>query len=40
MDQDAVLVEDSGGLMELCIRWGSRSPIGRGQFWGRKGGPL
>ena len=31
-NQDAVWVEDSGGLSEPCIRWGSRSPIERGNF--------
>jgi len=38
-DRDAVSVEDSGGLRELCIRWGSRSPRGKGQFWGGKRWP-
>jgi len=32
-DRDAVWVEDSGGPKEPCIRWGSRSPYGKGQFW-------
>jgi len=37
-DRDVVWVEDSGGPMELCIRsWKSRSPHGKGQFWGGKG---
>jgi len=28
---------DSGGPREPYIRWGSRSPHAKGQFWGRKG---
>ena len=32
-DRHAVLDEDSGGPMEPCIRWKSRSPRGRGNFW-------
>jgi len=36
-DWDAVWVEDSGGLREPCIRWGSRCPHGNGQFFGEKG---
>jgi len=34
-DRDAVWVEDSGGPKEPCIRWGSRSPMGRGNFEGK-----
>jgi len=35
-NRDAVWVKDSGGSREPCIRWGSRSPIGRSNFeWGR-----
>jgi len=37
-DRDAVWVEDSGGPMEPCIRWGSRSaPVERSKFEGKKG---
>jgi len=35
-DRDAVWVEDSGGPSEPCIRWGSRCPHGKGQFWGKR----
>jgi len=38
-DRDAVWVEDSGGPKEPCIRWGSRSPYGKGQFLVGKGAP-
>ena len=31
----AVWVEDSGGPREPCIRWGSRSPHGNGNFEGK-----
>jgi len=37
-DRDAVWVEDSGEAKEPCIRWGSRSLRGKGQFWGVRGG--
>ena len=37
-DRDAVWVEVSGGPKEPCIRWGSRSTMGRGNFEG-KGAP-
>jgi len=33
-DHDAVRDVDSGGLNEPCIRWGSRSPMRRGNFEG------
>jgi len=33
-DRDAVWVEDSAGPKEPCFRWGSRSPMGRGNFEG------
>jgi len=37
---DAVWAEDLGGPKEPCtIRWGSRCPLGRGNF-GERGGPL
>jgi len=39
-DQDAIWVENSGGAREPCIRLGSKSPIGRGNFEGRKGHPI
>jgi len=38
-DQDAVWVEDSGGPREPCVRSGSRSPVGRGNFEGGNGCP-
>ena len=25
----------SDGSKELCLTWGSRSPVGRGNFWGK-----
>jgi len=31
------LVADSGGPKEPCVRWGSRSPEGKGQFLGLTG---
>jgi len=34
IDQDAVWAEDLGGPREPCIRWGSRSLVGRGNFDG------
>jgi len=34
-DRDAVWVMGSDGPMELCVRWGSRYPIGRGSLGGR-----
>jgi len=39
-NQDAIWVEDSDGPMKPCIRWGSISPDGKGQFWGGKGWPI
>jgi len=39
-DRDAVSVEDSDGPREPCIRWGSRFPMGRGNFEGAKGRPI
>jgi len=36
IDWDAIWVEDSGGPREPCVTWGSRSPMGRGNFEGRK----
>jgi len=39
-DRDAVWVKDLGGPKEPCIRWGSRSPMGRVNFEGEKGVPL
>ena len=36
-DHDAVRDVDSGGLNEPCIRWGSRSPMRRGNFEGQRG---
>jgi len=39
-DQSAVWVEDSGEPREQRIRWGSRSPHGKGQFWGEKQRPI
>jgi len=33
-NRDAICVMDSGGSKEPCIRWGSRSPMGRGNFVG------
>jgi len=38
-DRDAVCVEDSGGPEDSRVRWGSRSPHEKGQFWG-KGSPI
>jgi len=38
-DRDAVWVVDSGGLKEQCIRCGSRSLVGMGNF-GDRGSPL
>jgi len=32
-NRDAVWVEDWGWPREPCIRWGSRCPMGRGNFW-------
>jgi len=32
--QDSIWVEDLGGPKKPCIRWGSRSPMGRGSFEG------
>jgi len=37
-DRDALWVENSYGLRKPCIRWESRSPNWKGQFWG-KGAP-
>jgi len=39
-DRAAVWVEDLGGSGEPCIRWESRSPMGRGKFWGKNGRPI
>jgi len=39
-DRHTVWVEDSGGPREPCIRWGSRSPHGKRQFWGGKWHPI
>jgi len=40
-DRDAVLNEESGGSREPCVRWGSWSPHGNGQFFLRgKGRPI
>jgi len=39
-NRDAVWVEDSGGPKEIHIRWGFRSPMGRGNYKGERGGPL
>ena len=33
-EQDAIWHVNSGVLKELCIRWGTRSPHGKGHFWG------
>jgi len=38
-DRDAVWVKDSGGTKEPCIRWGSRSPMERGNFEGEGASP-
>jgi len=38
-DPDAIWIEDSGGPKEPFIRWGSPSPIGRGNF-GERGRPI
>ena len=35
-DRHAVWVEDLGGPKRPCIRWGFRSPHGKGQFWGER----
>jgi len=35
-DRDTILVEDSGGPREPCIRFGSRPPMTMGNFWGRR----
>jgi len=39
-DRDAVWVEDSGGPMEPCIRWGPDLPVGRDNFEEGKGRPI
>jgi len=39
-DRDAIWVENLGEPREPCIRWSSRSPHGKGQFWGQKGRPI
>jgi len=39
-DRDAVWVEDLGGPKGPCIRWGFRSPMGRGKFLGENGRPI
>jgi len=39
-NRDAFWVVDSGGPKEPCIRWGSSSPGGKWQFWGKKGRPI
>jgi len=39
-DRDAVWVEESGEPKEPCIRCGSRSPMGRGNFEGWNGPPI
>jgi len=39
-DRDTVWFGDLGGPKEPCIRWGSRSPMGRGNFEGGKGRPI
>ena len=39
-DRDAAWVEDSGWPNELCMRWGVRSSMERGNVEGRRGGPL
>ena len=39
-DRDAVWVEDSSEPKEPCIIWGSRSPMGKGNFEGGRGVPL
>jgi len=36
-DLDVIWGVDFGGRKELCIRWGSRSPRVKLQFWGRNG---
>jgi len=36
-DRDAIWVKDSGGPKELCVRWESRSPMGMGNFNGKRG---
>jgi len=33
-DRNAVWVGESGWFKKPCIRWGSRSPRGKGIFWG------
>jgi len=38
-DRDAVWVVGSNRPKKSCVRWGSRSPMGRGNF-GEKGHPL
>ena len=30
------LVVGSDGPKESCVRWGSKSPMGRGSFWGKE----
>jgi len=39
-DQDAIWVEDTVGPREPCIRWRSRSPVGRENFKGEMGRPV
>jgi len=39
-DRDAIWVKDSGGPRESCIRWGSRSPHGKGHFLEGKERPI
>jgi len=39
-NRDAVWLGDLGGSREPRIRWWSRSPHGKGQFWGGKPRPI
>jgi len=36
MDRDAVWDDDSGRLQVPCVRWRTRSPKGKRQFWGER----
>jgi len=39
-DRDVLWVVDSDGPKKPCVRWGVQIPVGKGQFWGRKGRPI
>ena len=39
-NRDAVWVVGSDGQQKSCVRWGARSPLGRGNFKGEWGRPI